>query len=81
MEMVPLKPERKAQLEEYAHRHGQDPAAALDDVLAAYLEWERQDFQQAVEGIARGQEDVRARRTRPAADFLADMRRKHGIPG
>jgi predicted transcriptional regulator len=81
MEMVPLKPERKAQLEEYAHRHGQDPAAALDDVLAAYLEWERQDFQQAVEGIARGHEDVKAGRTRRAADFLADMRRKHGIPG
>jgi hypothetical protein len=26
MDMIPLKPERKAQLEEYAKRRGQDPA-------------------------------------------------------
>ena len=81
MDMIPLKPERKAQLDEYAKRHGQDPAAALDEALAAYLEWERQDFEEAVEGIRRGHEDVRAGRTRPATEFLAEMRRKHGIPG
>lgn len=44
--MIPLKPERRVQLEEYAQRHGQDPAAALDEALAAYLEWERQDFEE-----------------------------------
>ena len=81
MEMVPLKPERKAQLEEYAQRHGQDTAEALDEALAAYLEWERQDFEQAVECIRRGQEDVKAGRTRPAAGFISAMRRKHGISG
>ena len=76
VDMIPLKPERKAQLEEYAKRRGQDPAAALDDALAAYLEWERQDFAEAVEGIRHGYEDVRAGRTRPAAELLADLRRK-----
>jgi len=80
MDMIPLKPERKAQLEEYAKRLGQDPASALDDALAAYLEWERQDFAEAVEGVRRGHEDVNARRTKPASEFLADMRRKHGLP-
>jgi hypothetical protein len=35
MEMMPLKPERKAQLEEYAKRRGQDPVLALDEALAA----------------------------------------------
>lgn len=80
MEMIPLKPERKAQLEEYAQRHGQDPAAALDEALGAYLEWERQEFEETVEGIRRGHEDVRAGRTRPAAEFLSEMRRKHDIP-
>lgn len=79
MDAIPLKPERKAQLEEYAQRHGQDPAVALDEALAAYLDWERQDFEQAVEGIRRGHEDVKAGRSRPAADFLSEMRRKHGI--
>ena len=29
MDMIPVKPERKAQLEDYAQRHGQDTAAAL----------------------------------------------------
>ena len=80
MDMIPLKPERKAELEEYAKRRGQEPAAALDEALAAYLEWERQDFAEAVEGVGRGYEDVRARRTRPAAEFLADLRRKHDLP-
>jgi len=81
MDMIPIKPERKAQLEEYAKRRGQDPAAALDDALVAYLEWERQDFAEATEGIRRGFEDVKTGHTRPAAEFLAEMRRKHDIPG
>jgi predicted transcriptional regulator len=80
MDMIPLKPERKAQLEEYAKRRGQEPAAALDDALATYLEWERQDYAEAVEGIARGHKDMRAGRTRPADEFLADLRRKHDLP-
>ena len=80
METILLKPERKAELEEYARRRGQEPAAALDDALAAYLEWERQDFDEAVEGIRRGYEDVKAGRTRPAAEFFAEMRLKYGIP-
>ena len=79
METIPLKPERKAQLEEYAKRHGQDPETALDEALATYLEWERQDFAQAVAGIRRGYEDVNASRTRPASEVLSDLRRKHDI--
>lgn len=80
MDMIPLKPERKAQLEEYAKRRGQEPAAALDDALAEYLELERQDFAEATVGINEGYEDVRAGRTRPAAEFLSELRRKHDLP-
>ncbi len=80
MDAIPLKPERKAQLEAYAKRRGQDPATALDDALAAYLEWERQDFAEAADGIRRGYEDVKAGNTRPADQFIADMRRKHDLP-
>lgn len=80
MDTIRLKPERQAQLEEYAKRRGQEPAAALDEALATYLEWERQDFAEATEGIRRGYEDVKAGRTRPATEFLADLRRKHDIP-
>jgi predicted transcriptional regulator len=80
MDMIPLKPERKAQLEEYAKRRGQDPATALDEALAAYLEWEGQDFAEAAEGIRHGYQDLRAGRTRPATEFLTDLRRKHDLP-
>jgi predicted transcriptional regulator len=80
MDMIPLRPERKAQLEEYAKRRGQEPAAALDEALATYLEWERQDFVEAADGVRRGYEDLRAGRTRPAAEFLVDLRRKHDLP-
>lgn len=80
MNAIPLKPERQAQLEEYASRRGQDPAAALDDAVAAYLEWERQDYQEAVAAIRRGQDDVAAGRTKPVAEVFAEIRRKHGLP-
>ena len=45
METVPVKPERLAQLEDLARRRGKSTADALDDVLAVYLELERQDYQ------------------------------------
>jgi predicted transcriptional regulator len=79
MELIPIKPERKAQLEEYAQRRGKGPAAALDDALAEYLEWERQEYEESVEAIRRGLEDVKAGRTRPAAEFLEELREKHGF--
>jgi predicted transcriptional regulator len=81
MEMMPLTPERKAQLDDYAERHGQDPVAALDNVLTDYLDWERQDFEQAVEAIGAGYEDVKNGCTRPAEEFLDELRRKYGFPG
>jgi predicted transcriptional regulator len=81
MEAIPIKPERKAELESYAERYGQSVTDALDEALAAYLEWERTDYQAAVKGIRQGYEDVKAGRTRPASEFLSEMRRKHGLPG
>ena len=80
MDMIPLKPERRAQLEEYAKRRGQDPATTLEDALATYIEWERQDFAEATEGIRNGYDDVKTGRTRPATEFLAYLRRKHDLP-
>jgi predicted transcriptional regulator len=80
MKTIPLKPERQAELEEFARQRGKTPAEALDEALAAYLEWERQDYEEAVRGIQQGYDDVKASRTRPAADFLTDISQKHGIP-
>lgn len=79
MDKIPLTPERRAQLEEYAQRHGKDPASALDEALGAYLDWERQNSEEAIEAIRKGHEDVIAGRTRPASEFLSETRRKHGF--
>jgi predicted transcriptional regulator len=79
MKTIPLKPERQAELEDYARRRGKSPADALDEALAAYLEWERQDFEEAVRGIQEGYDDLKTGRTRPADQFLNDMRQKHGF--
>jgi predicted transcriptional regulator len=81
MEAIPIKPERKAELDNYAQRYGQSVTDALDEALAAYLEWERTDYQEAIKGIRQGCEDVKAGRTRPASEFLSEMRRKYGLPG
>jgi hypothetical protein len=80
MEMLPVKPERLAQLEELARRRGKSTADAVDDALADYLAWERQDYQEAVEAIRRGHEEVKAGRTKPAKQFLDEFARKHGLP-
>jgi predicted transcriptional regulator len=80
MEVVSLTPELKAQLDDYARRHGQDPAAALDDVLAAALEWERSEYKETVEAALEAYEDVKAGRTEPANEFLEELRVKHGFP-
>jgi predicted transcriptional regulator len=80
MDAIPIRPERKAQLEDYAQRHGQEPAAALDDVLAEALEWEQQDYQEAVEGIRQGYEEFKAGRARPVEEAFEELREKHGLP-
>jgi predicted transcriptional regulator len=77
---INLSPERQAQLKDYARRHGQDPAIALDEVLASALEWERQDYYEAVEGIRRGYEDLKAGRVRPIDEAFEELREKHGLP-
>ena len=38
------------------------------------------DYAEAVEGIRQGLEDVAQGRTRPAAEFFAEMRRKYNLP-
>ncbi len=81
MEMLPVKPERKAQLEKYAQRHGQDAATALDEVLASYFEWEQKDYQASVEAIRLGNDDVMAGRTKPADEVHKAVRQKYGFPG
>jgi hypothetical protein len=80
MEMVPLTPERKVQLDDYARRLGQAPADALDEVLADALAWERQEYDETVVAVTEAYESVKAGKTRPAEEFLEELRAKHGLP-
>ena len=80
MEMISMKPERKAQLDAYAERHGQDAVTALDDLLADYFAWEQQDYREAVTGIQHGFEDMKAERLQPMEEFFEDLRVEHGFP-
>ncbi|MGA2114423.1 MAG: hypothetical protein ABSH56_06690 [Bryobacteraceae bacterium] len=56
MDVVPIGPEHKAQLNDYTQRHRQNVADALDDALDAYLELEA-DYREAVEAVRQGYED------------------------
>jgi hypothetical protein len=80
MDALPLKPERLAQLEDFARRRGQSTADALDDALADYLEWERQDYEEALDAVRVGHEDVKAGRTTPADRFFDEFARQHHLP-
>ncbi len=80
MDTLSVKPERLSQLEDLARRRGRSTADALDDALAEYLEWEREDYQQAVEAVRQGCEDVKAGRTKAADTFLDEFAAKHGLP-
>lgn len=80
MDTLPVKPERKAQLEAYAQRHGKDAATALDDVLADYLTADQQDYDDTVKAVLEAYEDVKAGRTQPLEDFIEDLRVEHGFP-
>ena len=76
---IHLSPERQTQLNDYAHRHGQDPAIALDEVLAEALEWEKLDYWEAVEGIHQGYAAFQAGRSRFIEESFEELRGKHGL--
>ena len=80
METIAISPERKAQLDDFARRHGHDAATALDQALAEYLDWEREDFTEAVAGIQEGLSDLKAGRVQPLDEALEDLRREHDFP-
>jgi hypothetical protein len=79
MDMMPVKPERKAQLEDFAQKHGRDPATVLDHALEVYLA-DARDYDETVQDALEGYEDVKAGRTQPLEEFFEDLRVEHGFP-
>jgi predicted transcriptional regulator len=78
--MIPISADRKAQIEAYAQRHGQDPAEALDGLLAESLAWEDEDFEDTLASLREGFEHIKAGRTRPVEEVLEELRVKYGFP-
>ena len=74
-----LKPERCAELAAYAERQGKDLETALDELLEAQLQWERHEYNVAVQAALRGYEDVKLGRTKSQAEVYESLRRKHGL--
>jgi predicted transcriptional regulator len=57
-----------------------DAATALDEALGIYLEWEKQDYLEAVEGIREGYADYMAGRTQPLNEVFEELLEEHAIP-
>ena len=77
---VTLSPEAEAKLRKKAARQGKDVATVAAEMLASVLEWEAQDYEEAVEGIQRGLDDFEAGRFRSFAEFTEEQRRKYNLP-
>jgi predicted transcriptional regulator len=80
MEMIPITADRKAQLDAYAQRHGQDAAAALDSVLEDYLAWEAEDRAETLAALREGFADIEAGRTQPVEQMFEELRQEYGFP-
>jgi predicted transcriptional regulator len=65
MDMIAIMPERKAQLDDCARRHGRMLPPRLM-MLSPRISNELADYQEAVEGIREGYEDVKAGRIQSA---------------
>jgi predicted transcriptional regulator len=77
---IELAPEVLARLQEKAAREGRDAESVAADVLADALEWETQDWAEAVEGIRQGLADFEAGRFRPLEEVIAEKQSKYGLP-
>jgi predicted transcriptional regulator len=77
---VTLSPEAEAKLLEKAAKQGKDVAIVAAELLASVLDWEAQDYEEAVEGIQRGLDDFEAGRFRSFEEFAEEQRRKYDLP-
>jgi predicted transcriptional regulator len=72
--IITISEELEARLQERAAQEGKDPTVMAEALLSAALDWEVQEYAEAVTGIQRGLDSSAAGRVRPAADVFADLR-------
>ncbi|MBC7526877.1 MAG: hypothetical protein H7308_04945 [Chthonomonadaceae bacterium] len=71
---ITLTPETEAMLYERAEQTGEDPNALAEVMLRQRLEWDRKDYEEAVNGIRKGFEDSDAGRVKSAQEVHARLR-------
>ncbi|MGA9391440.1 MAG: hypothetical protein WBV69_13450 [Candidatus Sulfotelmatobacter sp.] len=79
MNAIRFKPERQAQLEEYAQGTVGTLPPPSTMLWRPISNGSVRNFEQATQAIRRGHEDVKAGHTRSAAEFLSEVRRKHDL--
>jgi hypothetical protein len=72
--------EAETKLLEKAARQGKDVATVAAELLASALEWEAEDYEEAVESIQRGLDDFDAGQFRSFAEFAEEQRCKYNLP-
>ena len=77
---ITLSPSRQAELERFAQQHGQTPADALDEAVAAYLELQSEHFEEDVAAVQEAIEDLHAGRSVLLEEFDGNMRQRYDIP-
>lgn len=77
---ISIRPELEVRLRRKAAREGKEPDAVAADLLAAALDWEELDRQEALAGIQRGLEASAAGRVRSLSQVIDEARRRHGFP-
>ncbi len=77
---ITLSPETETRLRGKAQREGMDLNEVADALLAMALEWDARAQVEEVAAIQEGLASVDAGRTRPFAEFAAEMRAKYGLP-
>ncbi|MCL1465704.1 hypothetical protein [Argonema galeatum] len=77
---VTLSPEAEAKLFEEAARQGKDVSIVAAELLVKILEWEAQDYAEAIAGIQRGLDDFAVGKSRSFEAFAEEQRRKYNLP-
>lgn len=78
--LINLPPEVEAQLREKAVREGKEAEVIASDAVARMLAWEAQERTEVIAAVRRSDAAAAEGRVRPLEEFVAEQRRKHGLP-